>query len=174
MRSSSRGARRPLFGFALGLAFLGGAAGLAPGCGTEAQGIEACRKVEEERCRQAPACGDLAITTADDVQACVRFYRDQCLHGLVTADPGAPVVDRCVRAIQAAGTCALDTAKRDDISTCDPAIATKGSDAKRPCDIILAPDKADDCAWLTPTPDAGSDAGVDATDDGATADAAAE
>src|SRR5215472_12403700 len=49
----------------------------ASACGTDAVGIESCRKVEEARCRQAPGC-NISLATpvhqGDDVEACIRYY----------------------------------------------------------------------------------------------------
>lgn len=109
------------------------------GCGTEPVGVESCRTVEEKRCELAPACG--AVT---DVPACKRFYRDQCLHGLtVDTDPGKPVVDKCVAALDAAGACA----KSDPAGACGGVSAAAGTTA---CGAILKPELLTDCAWLVP------------------------
>src|SRR5258708_7351371 len=70
-------------------------------CGTDAFGVDACRRIEETRCRKAPICPATAVTAGEGVDRCVRFYRDQCLHGLPTADPGSQAVDRCVKAVDA-------------------------------------------------------------------------
>jgi hypothetical protein len=140
-----------------GLALVGASAG---GCGVEPVGLDACRKIEEARCDQAPRCpGDLKVT---DVAACKRFYRDQCLHGLpIEADPGAPVIDKCVLAIQTAGACTLEQ------SAC---VAVTRPVANG-CDIVKSPEVALDCAFLIPppaaataTPAATDDAGADAAD----------
>lgn len=76
-------------------------------CGTEAVGVDACRRIEKVRCESAQACGiDLGKpvhegnTPEKNVAACVRYYDDQCLHGLVTPkEPGPQAVDACVNAI---------------------------------------------------------------------------
>ena len=74
----------------------------ASSCGTDAVGVDDCRKIEDARCEAAAHCpGDLQV---EDVDACKRYYRDHCLHGLaVDHTPGAPVVSHCVSAIEAAG-----------------------------------------------------------------------
>jgi|SRR5579859_7229582 len=119
-------------------------AALFGGCGTDAMATDACRKIEQARCRKAPGCPDLAISPGG-VEECVQFARDRCLHGLAVADPGAAVVDRCVAAIEAAAT----------------------------CDIVVSPSSDPVCAFLEPAPmpDAGSDA-PDAAEAGSDADAA--
>src|SRR5690242_19222484 len=73
-------------------------------CGVETVGLDACRQIESARCEEAPSCPDLGVK---DVDACKRYYRDQCLHGLsISESPGTPAVDKCVNAIHAAGKCA--------------------------------------------------------------------
>jgi len=105
-------------------------AALAFACGTEAVGVDACRTIENARCRRAPACGvDLSRPvreTGDDVQSCIRYYRDACLHGLASRnDPGALAVDACAAAI---GT--------------------------GPCTVVLAPETDPACSFLIPPPPA--------------------
>jgi hypothetical protein len=101
----------------------------ASACGTDAQGIDACRKIDQARCRRAPSCPELGIAK-DQVEACVEFARDQCLHGLAVPDPGAPTVDRCARAIE---------------------------DTSTSCALVAAPEKIPDCMFLvgSSAPDAG-------------------
>jgi hypothetical protein len=100
-------------------------------CGTDAVGIQACRQIQEARCRQAPAC-NIPLeppyrTSGSDVDACIRFYNDACLHGLASAsDPGPIAVNACVAAINRAPT-------------------TDGG-----CLIVTTPQTADACSWLTP------------------------
>ena len=105
-----------------------GAFALAPACGTDAVGIGACREVETARCTHAAACGvDLSHPvhsdgTDGDVESCIRFYHDQCLHGLVASkEPGAIAVKACVDAISS-GDCA----------------------------VVKQPETSSACAWLTP------------------------
>jgi hypothetical protein len=106
-------------------------------CGTDAQGTEPCRKIEQARCRKAgAACPDLGLQGSTGIEECVQYARDRCLHGLAVPDPGAPAVDACVSAIEQAAT----------------------------CDIVASPELAPACAFLTPTPgpiDAGPDAPAD-------------
>jgi hypothetical protein len=107
-------------------------------CGTEATGNDSCRKIEQTRCRKAPACPALQVQAGTGVEECVQFARDRCLHGLAVADPGPAAVDACVAALQAAST----------------------------CDAIAAPETLPACAFLQPAPetDAGSDAAEAASD----------
>jgi hypothetical protein len=105
-----------------------GAFALAPACGTDAVGIGACREVETARCTHAAACGvDLSHPvhsdgTEGDVESCIRFYHEQCLHGLVSSkEPGAIAVKACIDAI-ASGDCA----------------------------VVKQPETSAACAWLIP------------------------
>ena len=109
------------------------------GCGTDAVGVEACRQIQEARCRQAQSCGlpvDMPYhTSGTDVDACIRFYDDACLHGLSSgSDPGPPAVNACVDAINQAP------------------MADGG------CSIVAKPELADACSWLVPPspPDSGA------------------
>jgi hypothetical protein len=127
---------------------------LAPACGTSAVGVQACRSIETARCEAAPAC-KLALSPpvyiGDAVTACVRFYDDQCLHGLVTTlTPTTLEVNQCVAAINAAG-----------------AAAAKGNLAF--CGTVSEPGQnLTACGFLNPVDageDSGTDAGQDADDD---------
>lgn len=77
-----------------------------PACGTEPVGVDACKKIERARCESAEACG-ISLerplheedSPVNNVAACIRYYNDQCLHGLAVKDPGGPAVDACVQAI---------------------------------------------------------------------------
>jgi hypothetical protein len=79
----------------------------AGACGTDAFGIESCRQIEDARCRYAPNCPNINMgvpvhrdSPQTDVDACIRFYRDACMHGLTTPpDPGQVAVKRCIDAI---------------------------------------------------------------------------
>lgn len=92
---------------ALAAAAFGVAILTTPACGTDPVGVESCQKIEKVRCESAPACNiDLTrpVHNGDDaksdVAACIRYYDDQCLHGLALAkDPGPQIVDGCVNAI---------------------------------------------------------------------------
>jgi hypothetical protein len=99
-------------------------------------GTDACIKIEQARCRKAPACPDLAVQAGTGVEECVQFARDRCLHGLAFADPGAAAVDQCVSAI----------------------------DRTSSCDLVADPSSLPACAFLAPT-GAGSDAGLDEAQD---------
>ena len=117
------------------LVFLATGAGLlaiaiaGAACGTDAVGIEACQKVERVRCESAQACNiDLTRpvhsgdTPSKNVGACIRYYDDQCLHGLVNAtEPDTRAVDACIAAI------------------------INGS-----CDVVRTPESHPDCKWLIP------------------------
>ena len=100
-------------------------------CGTNATGVDSCKKIEGARCENAPSCGiDLSSPThrGDSpelgVASCIRYYDDACLHGLtVTNDPGATAVQSCVDAINAGN-----------------------------CSVVKTPSSHPSCAFLVPTP----------------------
>jgi len=115
----------------------------ASGCGTDAVGVDDCRKIESARCEAGHVCGII-----DDTVTCERFYRDHCLHGLAVEEaPGAPKVTACVKAIAAAGKCGPKT-KLDD---CTAIEATEQSELKSPCDVILHPEWVEQCSFLADT-----------------------
>ncbi len=114
---------------------------LATACGTDAVGVETCKKIERVRCQWAEACGvDLdkpvirRAKSTSKVDDCFRFYEDACLHGLPVADPNdAGVVQACI----------------DSINTGN-------------CDWVRHPENAPECSWLIPPPDSGvADSGTD-------------
>lgn len=119
-----------------------------PGCGTDAVGIDDCRDIERARCEAAAHCGLI-----DDVEECQRFYRDHCLHGLSVESPGAIAVERCVVVIQRAGECARDHGGVDaPLSECDGRVSDETVDAREACDLVLYPERAAECRFLTPNP----------------------
>ncbi|MEO8796811.1 MAG: hypothetical protein ABI551_02925, partial [Polyangiaceae bacterium] len=99
-------------------------------CGTDATGVDTCRKIETARCQRAPSCGvslDTPPHVAKNVDGCVDYYRDACLHGLTVADPGTPAADACVNVI------------------------SDGS-----CSYVLHPELAPECSFLQTAADAGA------------------
>ncbi len=123
----------------------------AAGCGTDAQGIDECRDIEQARCVAAKNCG-----LVSDVPACQRFYRDQCLHGLPVSPPGSVKVKECVTTIQAAGACAMQAEGGDTLlSRCDPQVTTGARGVLTACGLVKEPEKAEECSFLTPGVDGG-------------------
>src|SRR5688572_8128950 len=99
-------------------------------CGTEAVGVEACQRIEKVRCESAQACPPLNLerplhtgdSPANNVAACIRYYDDQCLHGIVgPKEPRPQDVDACV----------------NTIITGD-------------CDVVRSPELHPTCAFLIP------------------------
>ena len=112
----------------------------AQGCGTDAVGVDECRRIESARCVAGQSCGIVA-----DVESCQRFYRDHCLHGLwSTTEPGAPAVKACITSIQAAGKCG----KRTKVEDCKGISAVEGAELETPCDAVLFPDRLRACEFL--------------------------
>jgi hypothetical protein len=93
------------------LALVLGLAPVAGACGSSAMGVDACKSIEEARCRQVPACPNVEVsppiwyTTGSAVDACIRYYDTACLHGLsIGSNPASSDVTQCVAAIN--GSCA--------------------------------------------------------------------
>lgn len=120
----------------------------AAACSSSATGVDACRSIEEARCRNAPACG-IALDqpksrVGREVDSCIRFYDDACKHGLASnANPSTTDVNACVKAIN-----------------------------DGPCATVVSPETNPACSFLVPlvVPDAGTDAmeAGDAASDAAT------
>ncbi len=137
------------------------AAPLGAACSNGAVGVQACRQIETARCEVASACPSsfdlhLPVPDGDPVAACVRYYNDACMHGLVTTvAPSSAQTNACTAAIAAAGKAAAS--ERDAGADCarvaDPALNLVA------CAFLIPPDAG--------TPDAASDdAGEDAGTDG--------
>ena len=132
------------------------------GCGTAAVGIDACRDIETARCEAAQYCGRI-----DDVEACQRYYRDHCLHGLAEGveAPTPDQVEACVKTIERAGQCAKeDRAAR--LVDCDPQVSEDPRGADLACTIVLLPEFATECSFLGPLgelPDRPGDGGQGGT-----------
>lgn len=123
-------------------------------CNSGATGIDTCRSIETRKCEFLVGCPNVAIASASDVDACILFYRDACLHGLADAvEPPPEAVSLCLSAIDQAGSC-----KTVSLASCakPPALAS-GLDTKTVtgCDAMLATEKLADCAFLTPPNGAG-------------------
>ena len=130
------------------LVLVAGAALLAA-CGTSAVGIEDCRSIERARCQAARSCATSGLDSTSDEDICLRYARDNCLHGLPVQPPTQGSVTNCVNAITAAGACATKktplsecTAVRDDVARVSATV----------CEIIENPEQISDCAFLTTTP----------------------
>jgi hypothetical protein len=151
---------RDLFVGVLAALLAFGAAG--SGCGTAAVGIDACRDIEHARCEAAQYCGRI-----DDVEACQRYYRDECLHGLAEGveQPTPDMVEACVTTIERAGQCAKED--RDArLTSCSPEVSDDPRGAQTACQIVLLPEWASECSFLGPLgelPDPGGDGGQGGT-----------
>lgn len=146
------------FVFACASALAGFGLVSSPGCGTDAKGIEDCRDIERARCSAAAACG---IVT--DVEACQRFYRDHCLHGMASLPPSPAAVDACVETITAAGTCASSFGgKLALLSECDaaPGVLEATEESTHACHIVEKPETARRCSFLTTEPFEGGEGGA--------------
>jgi hypothetical protein len=122
------------------------------GCGTSAVGVDQCRDILDAQCTAAQTCGIIT-----DVDACKRYYRDDCLHGLAGAAPATQAVNACVATINAAGVCAMADAgiALKDCGT----LSGSAPSASTACDVVRTPQIASECAFLVPASDAGTAAG---------------
>ena len=145
-------------------ALFGLAASAASGCGTDAVGIEDCRQIEQARCDAGAACG-----MVKDADACKRFYRDHCLHGLAIPDsPGPTRIKACVTAITAAGQCARTLGPGAPITDCSNAAEIGLTALASACEVINRPEQTEPCRFLVPdTPPPTPDAGPDSTENDA-------
>jgi hypothetical protein len=98
-------------------------------CGTEPVGVDACKRIEKVRCESAQACGinlgspvHEGDTPERNVAACIRYYDDQCLHGLSAPKEPAP----------------------QDVETCVNAIINGD------CNVVKTPESHPSCAFLIP------------------------
>jgi len=106
---------------------------LVSACGDDAVGVDACRRIETARCQLAGACGQI-----DDVPACERFYRDDCLHGFGVELPGDSEIDACTRTLELAAECA-----REERTTLE---------CQDSCALVSTPAAAPECAFLSKDP----------------------
>ncbi len=88
----------------LSMLVFGAIVGAAAACSSSATGVDACKSIEEARCRNAPGCGialDQPMSrNGREVDSCIRFYDDACKHGLASnANPSTTDVNACVKAI---------------------------------------------------------------------------
>jgi len=142
-----------------------GASTLSGACNTGAVGTKECREIEYVRCEASPACEIGGIVTPDDVAACKRFYKGQCLHGIAgPVGPAAQAQKDCVAALNAAAACAQDDA-RTEASTCadlptkiskdDPGI----EEFTNVCDVIGRPWDLAVCDFMLPSTGEGGSKG---------------
>jgi hypothetical protein len=125
-------------------------------CGTDDVGIDTCRSIEFARCEAAEACG-----IVDDVEACRRFARDHCLHGIAVKPPSERQLASCVATLEALEECARDNGKRSSPAECTGG-GELGEEAETVCEIVREPELAQRCEFLVPPepePEPMSDAG---------------
>jgi hypothetical protein len=141
----------------------------ASGCGTNAVGVDDCRDIERATCHAGAPCGII-----EDVDACDRYYRDHCLHGLATKPPAGASVSGCVQVIEAAGRCAQADPTATLSSCAETVTVTDPTETlNTACDVVKHPELTTECAFLTDTPpvegsagqSAGGQSGTDTTPD---------
>ena len=137
-------------------------------CGTSAVGVDDCRNIEQARCRAGASCVDSnGAPMIEDVDACERYYRDHCLHGLAVKPPAGASVSACVNVIEAAGRCA----KGDPtiaLEDCPKRVTATKPGLAQACDVVTHPELATECAFLSNTKSSGGQSSTD-TSSGATA-----
>jgi len=124
----------------------------ASGCGTNAVGVDDCRNIEQARCHAGAPCGII-----EDVDACDRYYRDHCLHGLAAKPPAGASVSACVQVIEQAGRCA-HADPTATLSSCDETVIEPRRNLTTACDVVTHPELATECSFLLDMPpeDSGS------------------
>jgi hypothetical protein len=113
------------------------------GCGTDAVGVSDCRVLEAARCEAGEACG------FPDVEGCVRFFRDHCLHGFAAVEVLEVEVLGCADEIGRAGRCAADQGPETAPTACTESVS---SSAAQVCDVILSPELSTRCGFLSNIP----------------------
>lgn len=126
-------------------------------CNSKAVGIDECRRIEYARCEAAVHCPE--NFDVDDVAACKRFYRDQCLHGLDRAKtPDKTDVTACVEVIDRLGSCAKKNGEDSLVTECSEVSSTL-SKVDTVCELLKRPEAAPECAFITKADTSDSDDG---------------
>lgn len=116
---------------------------VANGCGTDAEGTAECRAFERVRCQAAAACG------YPDVDECVRYERDQCLHGVAIESITGAELDVCSEDVARAGRCAAGQGPDTPATSCAEPVQTDLATTTA-CDVVRSPELAVTCAFLAP------------------------
>jgi len=116
---------------------------ITTGCGTDAVGTPECRAFERVRCEAAVACG------YPDVEECVRFERDHCLHGVALDSISVVELDGCVQDVARAGRCAAGQGPDTLAASCSDRVQVAPA-ATTACDVVRSPERAVSCAFLAP------------------------
>ena len=115
------------------------------GCTTSAVAIQECRDIEAARCEASVPCG---VIEADEVESCQRFYRDQCLHGISgSKEPTSDEQKTCLELINDAAEVAEKTMSFG--------MGGEGGVYELACEVIAAPWKHPDCAFVVADDGAG-------------------
>ncbi len=150
-----------VIGCALGL----GAA--VTGCGTDAVGVDACRRIEQARCELVLGCPGSGVEDPQDVEDCQLYYRDQCLFGVADGvSPEGWMVEACITALGQARRCwdeGLTLAACQELAADGGATAPATRAGVDPnetgCGALFAPDVLEACSFLQPAEEPPSDAG---------------
>jgi hypothetical protein len=113
------------------------------GCGTDAEGTGECRAFERVRCQAAAACG------YPDVDECIRYERDQCLHGVALESITPAELDGCAADVARAGRCAAGQGPDTPAASCGEPVPADSATTTA-CDVVRSPERATSCAFLVP------------------------
>lgn len=121
-------------------------------CGSDATGIEACRRIETRRCELALGCPEFPdVTSENDVTECKLIYEDQCDFGIAQGqDPDDLAVDLCLQALEEASLC-----RDQDLASCPEApslnsimLQSGGDNVFSPTDIPVEPGLINGCSVI--------------------------
>ena len=140
MTAVPRSLALPLLFFSLGLGF--------SGCTTSAVAIEQCREVEAARCESSVPCG---VIEPDEVEACKRFYYDQCLHGIQgPEEPTAENQKHCVELIEDSGKAALAALLAAELAQTEEERNDALKAQVQACIVVAVPWNAKPCDFIKP------------------------
>jgi hypothetical protein len=86
------------------------------------------------------------------------------LHGLATAPPAGASVASCIEKINAAGECAKGDPETP-LAECETAVPEARFRLNTACDVVLHPERAAECAFLTDVPPEEGAGGTGSADD---------
>lgn len=108
-----------------------------------------CRALESARCEAVAPCG------YPDVGACMRFVREQCLHGLYSDVPEPRALNACLQDLEAAGQCVRQAESGEEAEVrsgdCSPPLRVEGS-VRRVCEVLQRPEALSACAEFATPP----------------------
>jgi hypothetical protein len=145
-----------LYGTAAAVLGIGALLLALPRCSNGATGVDACRTIEQTRCRDVQGCPGSSVVEDSDVDNCVLFYRDECLFGMADSmSPDDATVAACAAALDQAracwlaglplGKCAAGTAGMQG-----PPLTSGANPSLSGCAAIMSPEILLACSFLAP------------------------